>query len=1442
MITSVKTPNGYRVTIPDKLNTCHRKLEKEDSQENEIASLPCTIFSILKCEGSEACSYNIILTHTNSITKLKERKPHYQIVPFNETDSYKIAIEDESVSNVTIILNSNTGDADLFVTGLDNKFDSRSLNEGYIPDVIQIVKSQALPQIKGEYLVNVKGSTFASYSIYYYTHKEFENNDNNNKGDINGNKNFTDSSSGLNKTNVINLENGKIIKGFIIEEKGKVNYKVYSFNPQLLQDSKPLDIRITLTPEHSENNMFVVFDVNKIEFEIVQFSTQVKNLIWKSTNNNEIIISKSDPNYKKDAEYFIVIIPKYSNFLYQNFTNSNENTNTNNSTEANLQFRSFFFLGVTLENMPFAIHEGIPSSITLNSEYETQNYWYYHYNITNPVFISLNVFYGRVDIYVDFFYSDDITKSKTAIRALDTDTNFISISPEKLLNILSSSSSASSSNNNNNNNSTIPIFIMIKKSSFVNAQYLLAIKSHAAKPEKLQPSVVRKDILLSGEWRNYFMHLRRNETGLFNIIFNSGYGDLYMNIFSSDDYQNANNYPNSTNFILKAADYYRGKTLEISEELLARCDASCKVLLGVKGNNLGFGFSDDKIEFSLLFYKEALKINQNQPYHNQVNEGELQFFRVYFGGNTQNVYISLTNMNGDADIYVNYGTNLPTFEKADWFSYTARNEFIEFNKDDNFFTRNKLESLSGEYTIMISGFKKTSYSLYISSHPKKILPLNDDSPASCITKQDAQYCYFRYDDAYDYDTIINDSYNNYNNNLNIIANNNNNNNHNNGDNSNISYNVRKKDLDIVILTHFIYGSGEIFAKLYDDTDYDILADFPDEKNFDYKNSYSNKRNILHLNIKKDNPKYNMNSTILISVKCINQCFFDLTASRQYESTIKYLDDKKENIFYLYKSNSPLLFIYYNSKQGDLNYNLKALIGKAQITLFKNETNISNGAISNQNKIIFEEFHAHAESSKLADLHGLIKYAKLSLFENIYFKVTPEIDFAFSLRITYKNDWQEIKTGKTQTFAIDPVKKRFYGYFTMHSEYDNVQLSITANNKNLTAYCHVKYMAYDKAQLLNSTSENYMQNKIQTQIIPNELDYDVKGDNLNLYHLIALKLPKLDVKNFAASKIVTVFFSVALFDHSPLFDISDIKLNIRAAPQVNNITINAIPENSIEYVALEGFEDQSSIHIYDLKRKSETEDIMVLEVSSCLGAVEVLVSKSVINTRADAFSKGGALMPFSIESANGRNIYTFKNIDVENLYLVLNAKQVISQDCKLEFKENQLKCSKKNSEVLVKYFFTETSSIYNKPKIIDEGITLEYEILTSKSVSLKWKPLLQIDLNEQAYQANLNYEVYVSESVSDFLYMDSICFLNLFGTQKNKSGVSVEYSLEKNKAKITRIKPGKKYFVNILATNVDTKDIYAYKSIEILTQEDQFPPILIGIYYLLQYLFVYFYFY
>lgn len=43
-------------------------------------------------------------------------------------------------------------------------------------------------------------------------------------------------------------------------------------------------------------------------------------------------------------------------------------------------------------------------------------------------------------------------------------------------------------------------------------------------------------------------------------------------------------------------------------------------------------------------------------------------------------------MNGDADLYLNYGNeNFPSPDQSDWASISSGQEYISINKDDNFF-------------------------------------------------------------------------------------------------------------------------------------------------------------------------------------------------------------------------------------------------------------------------------------------------------------------------------------------------------------------------------------------------------------------------------------------------------------------------------------------------------------------------------------------------------------------------------------------------------------------------------------------------------------------------------------------------------------------------------------------------------------------------------------
>jgi len=1418
LIKSIKSPGGFSLVIPDKLNICHRLREKDDSIKNEVASAPCGAYAVVFCKGDNPCSYSIQSTHKSAINQLVERKPHYQLISYNETDFYRIQISDINTKNITIVLNSHSGDADLYVTARDNNFNSRSVNENYIPDVININKGLYIPDLRGEYMVYVKGETFASYSIYYYTHKENE--------DINNNLNPY-----KNRTSIVNLQAGKIIKGYIKEEVGKINYKIYSFNPKILAEANPLDLRISLTPEHSEYQMFITFDYKDLSFTTLGSIVNLDKYVFKA-KENEIVIKKNDKNYKKDANYYLIIIPKheYNNYNLTNstilITNNSTNINIyNNDTEIN-SYNSLFYVGFTTEEIPFIIKEGIPSSITLDEDYKQQNYWFYHYNISQPIDISLNVFYGRVDIYIDLWWSEDISNSKTSIKALDTDSNYIRIAPEKIVKLLEINNVYSNNILNNSQNYTmsiIPFYILIKKSSTINASYLLSIKSETKSPEKLNHDIVRSDSLLSGETRRYFFHARKNDNGILSLNFKSGYGDLFINIYQSDEKENSQNYPDFKNYQKRGENYFKGKLINLNENILSNCAGSCKILISVVGNNLDL--SEDKIEYSLSYHKSILKLNQNKPYHGEIKDGELQFFLINFGKEDKNAYISLTNMNGDVDMYLNYGHILPTFENHNWSSYSSNNEFIEFNKEDNYFTLNNLNDISGDYIIMLHGFINSTYSIYISSHPNKIISLNNDSPASCITKKKKEFCYFRYDDIYEYENLLTETINEGKENI--------------------------KDIDIVINTHFYYGTGSIYAKLYDDTDYDILDDFPNDKNFDYSNENGNERNFLYVNINKNNTKFNSNSTLLISVQCQDNCFFDLTTSKQYDSTIKFLMEKKENIFFLKKSEKENLFVYRLRRNLDVLYNIKALKGNADVTIFS-KVNSTNS------KDEIEKFYIDSESTdtEINDIHRKLEFSKIINYESIYFRIKANTDFAFVIRITYPLDWQDINIGESETYVVDSKKKIFYGSININENYDHINLSISLNNKKLAAYCYVKYVIYDKDKMLNTKNALYSKEKINTYVIPSEEDNDYKANNINIYNLIIIKLPKLNKDNLK-NKIVKALLSIEIFDQTEEQNIKDIKVKINASPQVNNITISKIPRNSFQYVNIQGFGLEGSVHIYELSRNIKSENILILETSSCRGNVDVYVSPKIIRTREDAMKFSFfSITPSSIDSSNGRIVYIFKGVNSDNLYLMIKGKKFSYDNCDSENNSNNSTnniLSKSgsnkdkdmkfcdNTEVLINYLFTSENLLRGEKDIYNPGSNINYEISSSDSVILNFNPLKNAAEKDDFFDSkklqNINsdkieYKFYISSSSKDYTYMDSVCYLN---SMSNEKLISVD--LIKNKktnenkysAKVSNLEIGKHYYINILGKDLQTNDIYAYKSIEIITRGNQYPPFLIGIF-------------
>ena len=142
-------------------------------------------------------------------------------------------------------------------------------------------------------------------------------------------------------------------------------------------------------------------------------------------------------------------------------------------------------------------------------------------------------------------------------------------------------------------------------------------------------------------------------------------------------------------------------------------------------------------------------------------------------------------MDGDADLFLNYGNEIfPTPDLSDWKSSNTGHEYIDFNIEDPFFKKNKIENLSGYYTLLVSGYSSTSYTLFISTHDEVVYPLLENNPVICQCEEKGEKCFFRYDKVY----------------------------------SKINSYLNIEENEIIFTSQFLYGDGELYGSIYKDQD------------------------------------------------------------------------------------------------------------------------------------------------------------------------------------------------------------------------------------------------------------------------------------------------------------------------------------------------------------------------------------------------------------------------------------------------------------------------------------------------------------------------------------------------------------------------------------------------------------------------------------------------
>ena len=1416
--------------IPHKDNYCIKNPKIKIKNGNNIE---CITLAVIKCETpseqNDMCVFDIQLQVKDTALMMKPKEIYNGMLPMGKMDIYKITISDENIKDLFIVLNTESGNAQLSVyMDTDNAFNketfiSISAHNDYIPDVVRITpKKIRKDNLIGTYTIKVFPETFSTYKIYYYTiYKNSEDNNSNNK-------NLPEVT--------MNLNEGQLILDYFPND---IRYKIYSFSPMYIKRST---IKIFINRVNINYDIYVYNDISK--FEIVQIYNLKKNpnveqitgYQWKSNTNNEVIISKDDNNFSLNKMLYIIIAP--SNPL--DFIKHEDNKNIQE------KLLSKFYIGIISEEVPFSITEGMPHTMTLSNSYSQQMYSRVHTDINKNLEIVINLLLGEIDIFAStqYFTSDEINEldiksaeynTQTGVYELKNFVFLLNLNSFTTFQITSDFISRTYDNKNINSNTknNINIYYYIRRSeSMIKdkkvCQYVLLERTSETKAQYLMPGIVSTGELKIGSKAHFIIEeVEKRKSAYINVNFKGGFGNAYIRIPETPEI-NQMRFPDEGYYDYKGKSIYSGRLITIPQEefkklkngklqILVTITAEIGSYQASETNNVNKGH----IKYSISYSNEPKRLNQNAPYDGYITQGEIQYFNFYFDNSTENIYIGLANMNGDADIYINKGNIIPTHDNYHWCSNQNNHEYIEISKDDEFF-RNKTFPISGYYTLSVYGFIDTSYSLFVSTHKNKVFPLRDNLPMGCWCQKAGDKCYFRYNDVFDKNSVQ----------------------------------EGLKHNDFVFTTQYLYGSGFMYAKAFTDNEIhnpssgEFYSNFPDRNNYDISNKESNQMNYMKMQISEE--KYQKDSLILLTFECNQKTKVDITiTSLRHFSSVDYISENRENTYYLGKNQKTgeqaqltLILNNYEGKSKDLIYSVHSYTGDAHFKIYGNSSiwDSKSQKINYKYKLLNEfdiitqdkdqEFNIDVYNPFTHDYHNFIDKNDKDPYDEIYLYVEPKGDFGFFISFNFDKNWNKISIGKSQSFYV--VNQEFYGYFDINEEYTDVEFSLWVQN-NLKMFADV-YMTINTIDKFELTPLKKNQKKKDDQFsiyrynYPSPEKYDQRSTtdktlgkiSLNLFNLPKLK--EEDIKT--GRKFVRILFFVQLGQtHFESIKEENVDDNNRLDEDNKNpdeetktmINIAITPGvDYFKYVELKPFEYYYSNLVYGPRRRlvenkiyslnveNLYHDVLVIEISTCLGNYEINLQKEIMTKE----NLNKPSIPFEQIEDKGKRIIYIDNIQSKHYYLNIRSKRMRT------FSNKMKKDKGNNLQYLIYYYTTYSDNLEFQD--IDKWIT--HSPHGRGEIKLDLPLIITNDLETNKKQiSDYKFDVFATKNKDYTTYMNSICYLSRL-IPNEKKVFRIESMAVENKTSLIlkNLIPGNRYYINVLAQNLKTKELIAFHPIEVFT--------------------------
>ena len=1282
-------------------------LEIKKEKNKCIDKKNCQISAIVFCENDSECIYELYYDHEYEEISMSPRMNYDNVISENERDNYLIKITDNTVKNIAIVLTQNTGSCSIELDSFQNNagtHDISALNNinTLTPNIIKI---NAMPlkiqNLVGVFKFQVVGHTYASYSVYYYPY------------------NPVDEDGKLDHNNVCNtLVKGEILHDTFLDEQ---RYKLYYFDNSKINGNKT-DLFLTLVQTTKINvELFIFKDISDFYMDK---NKNVKGFLFDGKAMDFIYIQKNDLDHIANDKYYILIYKKTETNMYVA-----KNTFTD------------FYIGITDENTPFTLTDGVEFKHYLNKKHKTQKFIFnYLQNENKDVKISLNIIYGYIKARAHNFGTDF-----TYELPIDGDENLIKL--PQINNCIK---------DKNSDKCSVEIEIYMDESYKYkySAEFIIACQSSKNVPIQIVPGVITKRQILSGEEQHFIIDANSNfNFTKITVFFTLGLGEIYARRLLSTENLSNDYFPNKNNheYTAKPNKNSRAYTIEIPQNDI-KANNGRKILLTVMGGSPDI--DSLKIEYTISISNTIKELEIDKSYRLFTGTGEITIFHFKVKGNKKRLYISMTNKDKDANMFLNYGPKLPnSIYNKQWVSTGAYNEFLDINVNDPFFVMKNSNDIDGEYYLTIQALGECFYNLYISTEDIKIMKITNSEQAGCECQKKNDICYFRYE---------------------------------NNDNVNV---IRAKAKDLFFYAEYTYGHGEMYGKLYENSNmYEILNNLPNPNSFDY-GSY---KNYLRVLLTDSDQRYTKDSIFILALICKEKSLLDMNVIEKTNkielARIKKknlnLEENKDNFYFLSSSvGGAITLFHYNKKDIDLDFQIRVLYNSANFHTYINNTDYKT---KRDNKNFYHhiaDFTLSQDDEKIYSGRIPSNYAYENYF---YVDIKPQSDCLFIINLHYNEEMTQLPLNKEISGNVGNIA--YTAYFDFLYELDEVILTITGYDPENVLNVYTKLNLIDKEKI------NQVLN------IPNENNFDEKGSTNEMTQSLTLRIknvPKEVREKFSTTRIIINISSKNSYTEK--------KFSIMVSPVLNNIS-RIKPKQKLFYFTTVEYKNKiPNYAIFELSKENNEDDLLIIELSSCKGEYYYKISEKPLTT-GEEIQNYKDKSNSKIHTVNGKKIILVKNIPDTGYYLILYpVKMNIAAATKIENKV----------EVLMSYYTTE---VYKFNQIVTDDmlhIINKGNLIKINMPIAKKKDVYGVEDDIQ----NLNYTVIVSDSYADFQLMSSTCYLRkMYESKKNTKfyeQVKINYDKDDNSLSVKGLKKNRLYFVNVLVRNDDTGEIFTYHPTPVL---------------------------